>query len=704
MPRFGLDPIATGTDDVDLVDIPTLDVLGATAGQTFRTNPTVGAYQVHQLDEATHGRAPSARFQSKAGDRYLTTKAAEPNLPADAARARIAAAGLEGHLTVPTNGMPAPALDMLIDRKRAELRSAFLADRYRGGIAGGAAQLGTALAVSLADPVNIGSAFIPVYGEARYAALLERAGASLLRRGAARAGVGTLEGVVGTAMLEPLIYTSQRQLQADYDAVDSLMNVGFGGLFGGVLHPSAGGVADLFARRAGVGAWAETYRSDGSRDLPDLPTTFLPGGGTRWVHGDDYARGQFALIEAERLGGDGARFESLDADQVGQSPTASAGAPVLRPDGGVVDGSRRLATLRHAYAAGQGEAYRARLVADAARYGLDPADVATLRQPVLVRVEGAREAGAAAEIGKDNSMPSARALAQAMEATEQAPTRDEFLRLLDQEIGWAERGGKMVREGAIDDDLSHGASYGRAAGDVVGRSSWVAKTGADGRPSAFWATRPDPSLTEAQARAALAKHSNGERLGPREARFLEHAQRVAQGYLDDYLADAAAIVEHAEATAHAERTLELRTRRMEAMLGSQLEQEQAAIAMRLGIAQAVNGEAVDVAAVRHLDGTPEGVERFLEARAQAEAATAARLADEAAANAKAVAGAIDVTDTAKLDADVKALEADIRAQMEAAGDDLAAFDAAMLELDELAAATKIEAKALLGAAMCMERT
>jgi hypothetical protein len=451
-------------------------------------------------------------------------------------------------------------------------------------------------------------------------------------------------------------------LQADYGVYDSLLNVGFGGIFGGALHPAAGGVGDLLARRAGIGAWAENVRTDGSLDLPDLPATFVPGGGTRWIDGDDYARGQFAVVEAERIDSAAQGFDELDPAQVGQSPYAGAGAPVLRPDGGVVDGSRRVATLRQAYTAGQGEAYRSGLIADAAKYGLSPEDVAAMAQPVLVRVEGARETGAAAALRA--------------EAPPQRLTPTQAAEFVDRTV-------EELRGRATDGLLDEGGAKALHAEDaeLAGLLADHYRLKKEGVIPANGLRDGEVAFAEKrriEIRAALEKH--------RAATGFGNELRKVLGKLDKLPDSDAALVEM-----------------VERMRANALTPDQAATAMRLGITQAVNGADVDVAPVRHLDGSPEGVERVLADKARTEADADARLAAEAEATAKAIAAGVDVTDAAKLDADVKALEQDIRAQLEATGEDLAAFYAAMAQMDELATDLSTEAKALQGAAMCMQR-
>lgn len=405
MPRFGADPFYTGRDDPALVDVPFGTETASSFNQMLDENTSMLLADASRLRAETTGRQQSSASLVRFGRLPGQTVVPSETVSAEDAKARIEGEGLAGHLTVPKTGIPSRALDILIEHKNTELRNQYLQDRYRGGFAGGSVQLGVKLAAAMVDPLNIASAFVPVIGEARYAALLERAGTSLLARGAVRASAGAAEGMVGQAMLEPANYFSKQQLQQDYTTDDALRNVAFGGLFGGTLHVGAGGVSDLLAKSAGLGAWAETINPDGSRHLPDLPAGAIGGGGTHFVDGLDRVRGQYAVVEASSLpGSDRAKVstlgEYLETGQLGHSPYADSGAPVLRADGSVVNGSRRLATISEAYGKDGAEAYRAGLVAEAERYGLDGEQVKGMAQPVLVRVEGSREVGAWGEFLK----------------------------------------------------------------------------------------------------------------------------------------------------------------------------------------------------------------------------------------------------------------------------------------------------------------
>jgi hypothetical protein len=147
-------------------------------------------------------------------------------------------------LDIPIEGIRADSLDQLITWKQAEVKRNSVLARAKGGVLEGTMQFTTGLATSLADPLNIASAFIPVFGQAKYASMLAKAGTSVGQRALVRAQVGAVEGVVGAAMLEPIILASASQTQSDYGLMDSTLNLVFGGLMGGGLHASLGVLAD----------------------------------------------------------------------------------------------------------------------------------------------------------------------------------------------------------------------------------------------------------------------------------------------------------------------------------------------------------------------------------------------------------------------------------------------------------------------------
>ena len=144
-------------------------------------------------------------------------------------------------------------VDILVNRKTLERERQSIIARgpegsfnpFNSGFYTGGAKLTTSLAVSIADPINIASAFIPVVGEARFASLVARQGLTKAR------GIrGVVEGAVGAAAVEPIVLTAATAEQADYGLMDSFLNVTFGSIIGGGLHIGAGALKDFRTRRA----------------------------------------------------------------------------------------------------------------------------------------------------------------------------------------------------------------------------------------------------------------------------------------------------------------------------------------------------------------------------------------------------------------------------------------------------------------------
>lgn len=233
------------------LESPMEDVLGATAEQAITESPIVSIFRLNELSRA---------------------KDSPQRLDAATARQRLKDAGLEGRLTIPDNGIATPALDILMDRKREEVRRQDILSRAPTGFGSKAQQLGMAFAASALDPVNVGLSFVPAVGQARYLRYL--AGAKgILGRTAIRAGVGAVEGAAGAAIIEPLVYAAKTQEQADYDFQDSLLNVAFGTVFGGGLHVLGGAGSEvaraLRERRAPIEAGMP--RMEPPVNLKDIP-------------------------------------------------------------------------------------------------------------------------------------------------------------------------------------------------------------------------------------------------------------------------------------------------------------------------------------------------------------------------------------------------------------------------------------------------
>jgi hypothetical protein len=229
--RNMLDDVVTGQ----------FDAAEAAWDQQVFDNPVMAGRRVSELSEAEEGEVTRPAMTARGYTSPAVRSAPEsPLLTADQARARIKEEGLD--LTVEDSGIRAGALDILIERKREEVKRKLILDNAPASTI--PIQLLAGLGASLIDPVNVASAFIPVVGEARYASMLANATSRAARIGV-RARVGAVEGVVGAAMLEPLVLYASAQDQSDYGAVDSLLNVAFGSVMGGGLHSAGGYISDV---------------------------------------------------------------------------------------------------------------------------------------------------------------------------------------------------------------------------------------------------------------------------------------------------------------------------------------------------------------------------------------------------------------------------------------------------------------------------
>lgn len=135
-------------------------------------------------------------------------------------------------------------VNIMVEEKQAELQRQSIIARGPQGIGVGVAKFAVGLGVSMLDPINIASAFIPVVGQARMAQMVAKQGFTK-----ARFARGVKEGAVGAAVVEPLVALAANELQADYGLVDSFLNITFGSILGGGLHVGAGKLKDRAARK-----------------------------------------------------------------------------------------------------------------------------------------------------------------------------------------------------------------------------------------------------------------------------------------------------------------------------------------------------------------------------------------------------------------------------------------------------------------------
>ncbi|TDX30754.1 hypothetical protein DFO67_1049 [Modicisalibacter xianhensis] len=241
-------------DSRTLLDVPasTGETFGASFEGSFNDNPATSLYRIGELTAAEQG------FEWTSPSTWIDGK--EPaRLPATEARQKVKGLGLDS-IKIPDQGITEDALEILVRRHQEDLARDQVLQRAPQGST--LVQVAAGLAATFVDPLNIAAAFIPIVGEARYAALVSRQTSALGRAGV-RAGMGAIEGAAGAALLEPLPLLAAYQDQSEYGLSDTLTNIAFGSVLGGGLHATGGAISDAVRRRAAS--------ANPGNPLPDAP-------------------------------------------------------------------------------------------------------------------------------------------------------------------------------------------------------------------------------------------------------------------------------------------------------------------------------------------------------------------------------------------------------------------------------------------------
>lgn len=133
------------------------------------------------------------------------------------------------------------AAQIMQRRKFAEIDREAMLGLGANSLGRRAAGFGTSLIATILDPINLASMFVPVVGEVKFAQMVTRFGGSLPK---ARLAAGAVEGLVGSAMVEPFVLLPALYEGSHYGMVDSAMNLGFGAVLGGPIHALAGSLGD----------------------------------------------------------------------------------------------------------------------------------------------------------------------------------------------------------------------------------------------------------------------------------------------------------------------------------------------------------------------------------------------------------------------------------------------------------------------------
>jgi len=137
-------------------------------------------------------------------------------------------------------------VNYLVERKKLERERADTISKGPDGKLAKSFFFLESLATGFLDPINIGASFIPVVGQARFANMVARSGKNV-----ARMKKGFVEGLVGNAAVEPLVYGVAKSEQADYDMYDSFTNIAVGGFIGSAAHVGFGRIGDYLAEVRG---------------------------------------------------------------------------------------------------------------------------------------------------------------------------------------------------------------------------------------------------------------------------------------------------------------------------------------------------------------------------------------------------------------------------------------------------------------------
>jgi len=164
-----------------------------------------------------------------------------PMFDHDTALQHVKNAGLS--FDVPVEGVSRATLDLMIQRKRNQQK--YMSIINRGGTGSSVAALAGGFVGAMADPAAIPFMFTPVpILTARLTSRLAMT-EGILGRAAIRAQMGAAEGTLGAALMEPLLASNLKQLGDDYTMMDSLANVSFGAIAGGILGPGVGALGDF---------------------------------------------------------------------------------------------------------------------------------------------------------------------------------------------------------------------------------------------------------------------------------------------------------------------------------------------------------------------------------------------------------------------------------------------------------------------------
>ena len=199
-------------------------------------------------------------------------------------------------------------VDYIVERKNLDNKRANILARGPSGKLAKSFFFLESLGTSFLDPINIGASFVPVVGQAKFASMVARSGKNI-----ARMKKGFREGLVGNAMVEPIVYGVAKAEQADYGAYDAITNIALGGFIGSAAHVGFGRIGDFLAEKRGK---PNIYQKLGAIS-PENQRQLLDYSVGRVLKGEDVNTGN--LIVEKTSAGD-AQLNKID-DQVAEFNT-----------------------------------------------------------------------------------------------------------------------------------------------------------------------------------------------------------------------------------------------------------------------------------------------------------------------------------------------------------------------------------------------
>jgi len=137
-------------------------------------------------------------------------------------------------------------VNYIVERKKLENSRASIINRGPNNKMAKSFFFLQSLGTSFLDPINIGASFVPIVGQAKFASMVARSGKNI-----ARVKKGAVEGIIGNAAVEPIVYGVAKSEQADYTAYNAITNIAVGGLIGTAAHVGFGRLGDYLAEVRG---------------------------------------------------------------------------------------------------------------------------------------------------------------------------------------------------------------------------------------------------------------------------------------------------------------------------------------------------------------------------------------------------------------------------------------------------------------------